>query len=130
MERRLPDCSIVEHRGDGAALMERWRNEDHVIVIDAMSSGAAPGTIRRFEAKSQPLPATTFRDSSHVFGLAEAVELSRVLQQLPGQLTIYGVEAQVVEPGTGLSPAVEIAVEIVVQQVWEEIAKEGVCLAW
>jgi hydrogenase maturation protease len=69
--------------GDGAALMEVWRGEETVIIIDAVKSGALPGTIRRFDARAQPIPKDAFRCSTHAFGVAEAIELARALARLP-----------------------------------------------
>ena len=116
-------CSAVEHSGEGAALMELWKDADSVIVIDAVQSGAAPGTVSRFDASLRPLPASTFRSSTHAFSLLQAIELSRALQQLPCPLIVYGIEAQNFEAGTCLSPAVEVGVQTVVERVLQEISQ-------
>ena len=117
-------CAVIEHTGEGAALMELWKGADRVIVIDAMRSGAAPGNVSRFDATRRPLPATMHRDSTHAFSLPEAVELSRTLQQLPRQLIVYGVEAQNFEPGTNLSAALELAMQTLVERVLQEVSQE------
>jgi hydrogenase maturation protease len=122
-ERVSEDCSVVEHTGEGAALMELWKDAEAVIVIDAVRSGAPPGTVSRFDASLRPLPASMFRDSTHTFSLPEAVELSRVLKQLPPQLIVYGVEAQNFEAGTDLSPAIERAMQTVVERVLQELSR-------
>jgi len=115
--------SVIEHTGDGAALMELWKDADLVILIDAVRSGAAPGTVSRFDAALRPLPASMFRDSTHAFGLAEAVELSRALKQLPRRLVVYGVEAKNFEAGTNLSPAIEFALQTAVERVLQELSQ-------
>jgi hydrogenase maturation protease len=115
--------SVIEHTGEGAALMELWKDADAVIVIDAVRSGAAPGTVSRFDATLCPLPVSMFRDSTHAFSLAEAVELSRALKQLPRQLIVYGIEAQNFEAGTNLSPAIEFAMQTVVERVLQELSR-------
>lgn len=120
-EQASEHCSVIEHTGEGAALMELWKGADTIIVIDAVRSGAAPGTVSRFDATLHPLPASMFRDSTHAFGLAEAVELGRALKQLPRQLIVYGVEAQNLKAGTNLSPAIEFAVQTVVERVLQEL---------
>jgi hydrogenase maturation protease len=113
--------SVVEQGGEGATLLESWRDAGVVLLLDAVQSGAAPGTIHRLDAKSQALPANMFRASSHAFGLADAVELGRALGQLPEKVTVYGIEGKNFQAGTGLSPEVESAVPDVVQKVLEEI---------
>ena len=114
-------CSVIEHTGEGAGLMELWKGADRVIVIDAVRSGAVPGTVSRFDGTLRPLPASMFRDSTHAFSLVEAVELSRTLDQLPRQLIVYGVEGQKFEVGTDLSPAVEFGIQSVAERVLQEV---------
>jgi hydrogenase maturation protease len=123
-EQATEFCAVIEHTGEGAALMELWKGADRVIVIDAMRSGAAPGNVSRFDATRRPLPATMHRDSTHAFSLPEAVELSRTLQQLPRQLIVYGVEAQNFEPGTNLSAAIELAMQTLVERVLQEVSQK------
>jgi hydrogenase maturation protease len=40
----LPETFCIESNGDGAALIDAWANAGKVILIDAVSSGAKPGT--------------------------------------------------------------------------------------
>src|SRR5262245_11420284 len=76
LKERLSGSAIVlEQSGEGVALMEAWRGAETVIIIDATLSGAAPGTIRQFDASAQPIPKISFRCSTHAFSLAEAIEL-------------------------------------------------------
>ena len=37
--------SVKEESGEGAALIEAWQGYETVILVDAISSGAKPGTI-------------------------------------------------------------------------------------
>lgn len=96
--------------GEGAELLEAWREADRVVVVDAMRSGAPVGTVRRFDALAGPLPAQAFPHLSHHFGLPEAVEMARLLGRLPRELTVFGIEAGDLSFGRGLGPAVADAV--------------------
>ena len=120
-EQNLDSCVVYEQSGEGTALMDLWKGAEHVVVIDAVQSGAAPGTIHRFDADLNPLPASVFRDSTHSFGLMEAVELSRALKQLPSDVVIYGIEGQNFEAGTGLSPAVQAAVKDLAESLQQQM---------
>lgn len=117
-----PDAEILEETGEGASLLETWRGAERVILLDAVRSGAAAGTIHRIEAQTDPLPAFFSRRSTHAFGIAEAVELARALNQLPPSLVIFGIEGERFDAGVGLSPAVEKAVAEVSARVRQEIA--------
>ena len=124
--RRLREAApesvrVLEESGEGAALIESWQGADAVILIDAVHSGAKPGTIHRFDAHAQPIAKKFFRFSTHAFGLAEAVELARALGRLPPRLIVYGVEGKSFEAGVGLSPEVEEAAQEVTERVLGEL---------
>ena len=118
--KELPDTLCLESDGDGTTLMETWSQASRVIIIDAISSGAQPGTIHRFDALTQPLPTSYSFSSTHAFGVAEAIQLARTLGQLPASLIVYGIEGKHFVAGTELSPEVERAVQEVVEQVKRE----------
>ena len=118
--KRLPNCVILEQSGEGARLIEAWQSSQSVVLIDAVASRAKAGTIYRFDAQAQPIPTSVFARSTHAFGVAEAIELARVLNQLPPSLTVYGIEGKCFTAGTGLSPSVARAAKKVVEQLEQE----------
>jgi len=117
-KRLAGDVRIQEASGEGGSLLEALRSADSIILIDAVSPGVHPGTIHRIDATREPLSRNFFQRSSHEFGVAEAIEMARVLNQLPRHLVVYGVEGENFAPGLTLSdPASQAA-----KQVEEEIA--------
>jgi hydrogenase maturation protease len=118
----LPDTvGVIELEGEPLTLMEAWSGSRETIVVDALGSGAPPGTIRRLDASSKRLPAELFRGSTHALGLAEAVELARALGRLPQRLLVYGIEGESFAAGSVLSPAVERAVEELARELSEQL---------
>ena len=97
-------------------LMDLWEGADEVIVVDAMVSDAAAGTVRRFDPHREALPSKTFA-STHAIGIAETIEMAKLLGTLPDRMTVYGIEASDVTPGTELSPTVEEAVARVTAEI-------------
>ena len=116
----IPNTTITEESGEGASLMDAWKGADAVILFDAVSSGVAPGTIYRLDAHVQPIPQQFFHYSTHAFSVAEAVELSRALNQLPPRFIVYGIEGKTFASGVGLSWEVETAAQEVVERVMQE----------
>jgi hydrogenase maturation protease len=108
---RAAGMRALERGGEPTGLIDVWEGEEHVILVDAVSSGAAPGTIHRFDADAGPLPARLFSASTHHLGVAEAVELGRSLGRLPDKLEVIGIEGSRFGAGRGLSPKVRRAVE-------------------
>ncbi len=112
-ELAVPGLQIVEESGEPAALIARWSGQSVVIMVDAVTSGAAPGSIHRLECGNGvwDLGDRAASASTHGLGVADAVELAKVLDQLPARLVIIGVETEDVTNGTGLSNAVAAAVD-------------------
>ncbi len=114
-------ATVIEHSGEGAGLMEAWRDHDFVIVVDAVSSGAEAGKIFRLAADEEPIPARFFNYSTHAFSLAEAVELARTLNKLPKRLIIYGVEGRAFGNGEAISESVRQSARVVIKAVLSEV---------
>jgi hydrogenase maturation protease len=109
-ERSPAGVEVRELEGDASALVDAWSGAELVAVVDAAESGAPPGTVRRFDARSGPLPVRSLRSSTHAFGVSDAVELARALGRLSARLDVYAIEGESFTAGDGLSPAVERAV--------------------
>jgi len=109
-ERRLPGVEVCEHAGEAASLMEAWRGVGEVILVDAVAADAEPGQIVRLDVHARPIPRALFRCSTHAFGVAEAIELSRALGELPPRFIVYGVVGTSWAPGTDCSQEVVSAI--------------------
>ena len=112
-----PEVEVREASGEGAGLLDTWQGAEEVWLVDAVRPSGLPGRIYRLDVTTTPLPSDFFHYSTHAFGVAEAVELARVLGDLPRALFVYGIEAQSVRPGANLTPAVEAALEVVVAEL-------------
>lgn len=120
--RKLKDLGLLgmvtrEESGEGSSLIEAWANATSAVIVDAVSSGSAAGTIHRLDAHSRPIPTDFFHYSSHSFGVAEAIEVARALNELPQRLDVFGIEGGGFTAGDGLSPEVERAVDEVVSSI-------------
>ena len=117
-----PDVVVVEHE-DPTGLLDLWRGSALAVVVDAVRSGAPPGTLLVLDAGTDAGPltadawASTGRGGTHDFGLAAAVELGRALHSLPRRLVLVGVEVASMEHGAALSPAVRAALDAAVAAV-------------
>ncbi len=117
--RRLRELGLhaVENTGDMVGLIDTWSEAEQAIIVDTVVTGASPGSVQRWDGRRAPLRRESFRSSSHSLGVAEAVELARLLDRLPPRLWIYGIEGSQFEPGAGVSAAVAGAVEQVAQEI-------------
>jgi hydrogenase maturation protease len=117
LREQPPAARVIEREGEPLDLIEEWSDADEAIIVDAVSSGAEPGTIHRLDAAERRLPAELFRGSTHAFSVAEAVELGRALERLPARLLVFGIEGSSFAAGAGLSPVVERAVTALVVEL-------------
>jgi hydrogenase maturation protease len=101
---------VVESGGEPARLLDAWAGRDVAVVVDAVRSGAAPGTIHVWPNEND-VPTTSTSTGSHSLGIADAVALGRAVQRLPSRLIVIGIEAKDTSSGQGLSPAVAGAVD-------------------
>ncbi len=109
--REGPAFRLLEVCSNVSRLIDCWDVSDTVVLVDATSSGLRPGTVRRFDVTTAPLPARAFHGgSTHGFGVAEAVELARALGRLPRRLIVYGIEGARFGVEHGLSAPVKSAV--------------------
>ncbi len=100
----------VDRRTAGSFdLLDLWDLTDEVVIVDAMRSGASPGTVARFDAMTEPLPVGAFA-STHAFGPAAVIELARTLGRLPRSLTVIGIEVGDTSHGRQMTPDVARAV--------------------
>jgi len=122
LRKEIPaDIRVLEETGDGAELLEAWEGTDRVILVDAVQSGAPPGTIHRFDARAEKLPSWFSRSSTHAFGVAEAIELARTMGDLPPCLIVYGIEGLDFSAGTELSPEVTGVISSAATLILQEI---------
>jgi hydrogenase maturation protease len=121
--RRLgeePGIGVVAHAGEAIELLELWSGVDAVVLVDAVRTGKAAGTIHRFDVTSDPLPLPLRGCSSHAIGVADAIELARTLGTLPRRFIVYGVEGARFELASELSDEVGRAIDPVADAVREE----------
>ena len=125
LRARVPEgVEVVSCDEEPSRLMEAWAGVESVVLIDTVSSGAPPGTLHRFDAGEEAVPARTFRSSTHAIGIAETIELARALGRLPARIRVYGIEAGGFATGAELTPAVESSVGFLVKDVLADLEEE------
>ena len=107
---RLQELGITAQilNGEATEIMEAWSGADSVVLVDAVMTGASPGTIHVWNGDDLSLRNISSA-STHGLGVGEAIELGRALGRLPGKLQVYGIEGTQFAAGTSASPAVEQA---------------------
>ena len=112
---RMGRPDAIAARDGAVEIVDLLSGHDEVVLVDAVKSGAAAGTIHRF-ADGQVYP-RSWGGSSHSMGLVEVVELAKALGTLPTHVSVIGIEVEDTSEGLGLSPPVESAVDVLVGEL-------------
>ena len=99
-------ATVVEFEGDLTSLVDVWDGSTEVYVLDALASGAAPGSVARLDASEDRVPAPFHGRGTHTLSMAEVVELAKAVHRLPSRLVAYGIEGASFAAGVGVSPEV------------------------
>jgi hydrogenase maturation protease len=111
------EIRVIQHWGESTGLVDAMTGWDEVLIIDAASSGSAPGSYRTFDVGEAGLPSDLAALSSHGFGIPQAIELARALDTLPKRCRIYAIEGATFEAGAPLSDVMHLAIEAVTQEI-------------
>lgn len=122
LKEKVPaDVRTAELAGDQSDLLESMRSCDALVIIDAVRSAAAAGTIFRVDASEDPIPEHFFSFSTHAFDSAQAVELARTLKLLPRKVIFYGIVGKEFAYTSGLTPEVTESVNLIQTNIRNEI---------
>jgi hydrogenase maturation protease len=120
---RAAGATVLDCGDEPTRLLDVWAGLDTVVVVDAVRSGAPPGTLHRVDAGDRPLPRDIGLASTHAMGIADALELGRSLGRAPARVVVLGLEGASFAPGEELTPAVEAALEPLVAAVLAELGE-------
>jgi len=99
-------AKLVVRSGDIMSLIEDWAGIDAAILVDAAAPNGSPGRVHRIDLAEEKLPPELSFSSSHAFGVAEAIELARVLDLAPKRIIVYAIEGVSFGAGAPFTPPV------------------------
>jgi len=119
-----PNVEVMDAGVGGIAILSWIEDVDKVVIVDSVQTGnEPPGTIYRFTDKEMP-PSDMFMLSLHDLNLVDTINIGRIVQKMPEEIVIYGVEVKrIAEFSREMSPEVEAAVTEISDLVMEEIKK-------
>ena len=93
LEDASPNIDTMDAAMGSIEILEAMKGYDRVIIVDAILTGAAPGTVFRVNVTEGEQPPRMA--SSHGVDLPTTLELGRRLfpDEMPGELHIIGIEA-------------------------------------
>lgn len=90
----------------GMSLLPLVESCSHLLVLDAVDTGAPPGTVTELSREEIPLFAR-LKLSLHQLGFQEVLQFASVRGNLPERLGLVGAQPADLSVGVGLSPEIE-----------------------
>jgi hydrogenase maturation protease len=121
---RVPsDVVLMDGGTQGLSLLPHISSVQHLLVIDALNVGEAPGTLLRAEGKAlQNLPG---KASVHQLGFADLMVALELLGELPKKIVLLGVQPLSNEWSTELTSPVREALGSLLDAVIEQLKAWG-----
>jgi hydrogenase maturation protease len=105
----------------GMNLLPIIEGADRVMLLDAIRTGAAPGTVHEL-ARAEIPAALVHKLSPHQIDMREVLALGVLRGTLPAELVAIGIEPAIVEMQLELSPVAEAALPALLDQVLARLA--------
>jgi hydrogenase maturation protease len=121
VDSRLPrSVQIIEGGTLGLDLLHSLRGVTHLLAVDAVDTGAAPGTLSRFvDGGLADLP---IGKSVHLLGFADLLGSLRLLEDAPLEVVLLGIQPESTDWGVSLSPIVDAALHDLVDAALDQLS--------
>ncbi len=122
-ERNLPPEVRLEDGGTlGISLLPLLEDADTVLILDAVKTGAPPGSAVTLNADELPRYFSTLL-SPHQIGLKEVLAAAQLCDAMPRKLMLIGLEAQNTDFCAPMSDAVQAAIPSMLEFIEEQIKR-------
>ena len=110
---------------DPSRLLDHLAGLDLLVVVDAVRSGAPPGTLHRIVLGEGDESARTLGlASTHALSIVDALALARALGRAPGETVVHGIEGAAFGLGEPLTTAVAEGLDELTRRVIEGVSAE------
>jgi hydrogenase maturation protease len=120
-----PDVTVLDGGTLGLDLLPRLEGIDRLLIVDAVETGNAPGSLIRLSGEEIPIIMET-KLSPHQMGLKDLIAVSILQGVKPPEMVLLGVQPECIELGLDLSPSVEAQLDELVQRVLQELGTWGI----
>jgi hydrogenase maturation protease len=117
--RLPPEVRAIEGGSLGLDLLDSLHGISHLLALDAVDAGVAPGTLVRFEGDE--LAGLPVSKSVHLLGFSDLMDVLRLMEAAPAEVVLLGVQPESTDWGTALTPVVEAARKELVEAALRQI---------
>jgi hydrogenase maturation protease len=128
-EYRLhPDVTLLDGGTLGLDLLPHIEGIDRLLIVDAIETGGAPGTLARLEGDDIPVVMET-KLSPHQMGLKDLLAVAMLQGFSPPEMVLVGIQPENIDLGMELSAKVSARFNELIQMVIRELENWGISVA-
>jgi len=121
-KKGLPQTlEIIDAGTSGLEIIPSIKDTDTLIIIDAIKTDKAPGTVYRLKPEDLPLDPNIKSLSLHQIGVLESLSIVKNLGKLPREVIIIGIEPKEISLGLELSQELKQKIPDIVNIILKEI---------
>lgn len=121
------NVQFIDGGTSGMEMIEELSHLDILIVVDVVKTGAAPGTVVKISGDAIPV---FFRKklSPHQIALPDVLACLELLDTMPNEIIVLGVEPVSLELGMEMTPTVARQVPVLAEMAAAELVERGYAL--
>ncbi len=112
-----PELDIVDGGTAGLDLLAFLEGRDRVLLVDAVDFGKEPGFIGELENEAIPALFGKNKASLHHVGLAEVLATARLLDILPREICLIGIQPHTIDLGLELTALLQEHLEGLIARI-------------
>lgn len=125
---RLPDTvELIDGGTSGMEVMGSLSHADHVLILDAVKTGAPPGTVVKLSGAEVP-KFFSLKMSPHQVSLSDVLATLEFAGESPGSVTVIGVVPVSLDNSLDLTPQVAAKLPQLIEMAIAELRSWGVVL--
>ena len=122
-----PELEIVDGGTSGLDLLPFIETRDHVLFVDTINFNREPGHIGVLT--NEQIPALFgAKDSLHHMGLMDVLAAAQLMEVLPREICLIGIQPHTIATGLELTATIEARLKPLVDEILAHLAVWGVML--
>lgn len=114
---RIPEeIQILDGGTLGLDLLYYLEGVENVLIIDAVETGEAPGTIIRMDGDEVPA-FLSIKMSPHQIGIPDMLAAAKLKDLFPQKLTLFGIQPESIVISMELSPTIALTIDQIIDVV-------------
>ncbi|MGE5503137.1 MAG: HyaD/HybD family hydrogenase maturation endopeptidase [Actinomycetota bacterium] len=119
-----PEVTVIDGGTSGMDCLDQIAEVDHLLIADAMRSGAEPGTLKRVDHDQLAAHFKT-KLSPHQVGLSDVLATLNLHGMMPRRVVLFGMQPKSFATAMELSPEIEARLPALVDALVDELAALG-----